>query len=489
MSPRNGPVETFGGTNDLRTSFKNGDPDVDELENLALQYAGRLLLRQEIPLDDITFKKLLSRKAFTPQPSMKKIYNRVKCLRCGNQTKHLFAEMPCQICRKNCLYCRKCIEMGRVMACQPLYAWTGIQPDWPTASDCLTWDGQLTTEQQHASNQLLRTLHAKDDMLVWAVCGSGKTEMLFACINEALSHGQRVCIATPRADVVRELLPRLEQAFSATVIQALYGGSVTRMPTAPFIISTTHQLLRFQDAFDLMIIDEIDAFPFHKDPSLPYAAKRAVKRSHTSIYLTATPRKEQQRLIKEKKLPHVFVPKRFHGHPLPVPKCCMCFDLRRALKQFLVPKKMIKWVKNRKNPDRQLLVFVPTIQMAEEVGNRLSQQLEINKMIMTGNNLQFVHAKDPHRKELVKQFRDKKIDILITTTILERGVTFPSVDVAVVDGGHEVFDQAALVQIAGRAGRSPADPDGEVVFFHDGKTKAMSQAIKAIIMMNKKAGF
>lgn len=51
------------------------------------------------------------------------------------------------------------------------------------------------------------------------------------------------------------------------------------------------------------------------------------------------------------------------------------------------------------------------------------------------------------------------------------------------------FDEAAIVQIAGRAGRSPADPTGEVLLFHDGKTNAMVQAIDSICLMNKRGGF
>ena len=68
-------------------------------------------------------------------------------------------------------------------------------------------------------------------------------------------------------------------------------------------------------------------------------------------------------------------------------------------------------------------------------------------------------------------------------------VTLPAIDVAVLNAGHHVFDEAALVQIAGRAGRSPEDPDGDVAFFHDGKTNAMVQAIQAIEAMNKRGGF
>src|SRR5690625_8008674 len=85
-------------------------------------------------------------------------------------------------------------------------------------------------------------------------------------------------------------------------------------------------------------------------------------------------------------------------------------------------------------------------------------------------------------------FRENKTHILLTMTILERGVTFPAIDVAVLDAGHIVFDEAALVQIAGRAGRSHLDPTGEVVFFHDGKTNGMYDAIDSIRSEERRVG-
>ncbi|GAE95069.1 ComF operon protein A [Gracilibacillus boraciitolerans JCM 21714] len=48
-----------------------------------------------------------------------------------------------------------------------------------------------------------------------------------------------------------------------------------------------------------------------------------------------------------------------------------------------------------------------------------------------------------------------------------------------MDAGHQVFDEAALVQIAGRAGRSPNDPTGNVIFIHQAKpSKSNKQSRK-----------
>src|SRR5699024_8442189 len=122
--------------------------------------------------------------------------------------------------------------------------------------------------------------------------------------------------------------------------------------------------------------------------------------------------------------------------------------------------------------DRQLLLFVPTVALVHSLASIYQ--------------VESVHAEDPGRKEKIMKFRRKELHTLVTTTILERGVTFPSVDVVVLDAGHDVFDEAALVQIAGRAGRSPDDPTGEVLYIHQGKTDAMVAAIQQIKMMNKK---
>ncbi|WP_369801952.1 DEAD/DEAH box helicase [Oceanobacillus sp. Castelsardo] len=371
-----------------------------------------------------------------------------------------------------------------------MYTWGGPPPNWPTYEQPCSWDGTLTQGQQQASNHMVQAIrNGEKEYLIWAVCGAGKTEMIFPAITETLQQGKRICIATPRADVVRELYPRLQKAFEEVPVQALYGGSETKDASAQLIIATTHQLLRFQHAFDVIIIDEIDAFPFNKDPSLPFSANRAKKQDSTMIYLTATPRKDHQRRIMKQSLPHTFVPVRFHGHPLPIPTTRICFSLKKDLDEYRFPKAFYKWLSKRENSKRQLLIFVPTIKLAEKMKDSLASILKKENIISSEKMLTSVHAEDIDREEKVIQFRQKKITVMVTTTILERGVTFPSVDVAIIDAGHVVFDEAALVQIAGRAGRSADDPNGEVIFFHDGKTEAMERAIASINKMNKRGGF
>ncbi|GGJ60569.1 DEAD/DEAH box helicase [Virgibacillus salexigens] len=460
------------------------------MEHVKLYCSGKLLLRNEIPLQESQFQTYLSQNLILPVPSIviKNMFIRI-CQRCGNQRKSLFAKTVYYDNYTVDYYCRKCIEMGKVTESKPLYRWNGKQPIWKKHKAACTWEGKLTSAQTVAANEVVQAVQNQKQLLIWVVCGAGKTEMLFHGIEEALRLGKRICIATPRADVVRELVPRMQTAFSSIDIQGLYGESKDKTGTSQIIISTTHQLIRFDQAFDVMIIDELDAFPFHADPSLPYVAKRATKLKSTTIYLTATPRRKQQFELTAKRLPHIFVAKRFHGYPLPVPSLKMCFPLRKDLSKNNLPRAFSQWLQKRERKERQLLIFLPTIELTERLVPKITGLCKCYRMISSHEQIAAVHASDQDRESKVNHFRNGKVKVLLTTTILERGVTFPSVDVVVIDAGHHVFDKAALVQIAGRAGRSASDPTGEVVFFHDGKTKAMNAAIQLIKTMNKRGGF
>ncbi|UDM31835.1 helicase-related protein [Lentilactobacillus laojiaonis] len=83
--------------------------------------------------------------------------------------------------------------------------------------------------------------------------------------------------------------------------------------------------------------------------------------------------------------------------------------------------------------------------------------------------------------------RDHEFKFLITTTILERGVTFPGIDVMVINADSEIFSTSALVQIAGRVGRSITRPTGEVLFIYEHLNKNIRQAQYQINLMNRKA--
>src|SRR5699024_5940787 len=164
-------------------------------------------------------------------------------------------------------------------------------------------------------------------------------------------------------------------------------------------------------------------------------------------YLTATPGKEHRYQMLRKKLQRIFIPLSFLGHPLPVPSMKMCISLQKYLRKGLPPKSFIQWLEGRKHPTSQLLLFDPTISLAEQLQQSFDHLLKQKQIVQQRSEVQTVHSQDTEREEKITAFREGQITVLLTTTILERGVTFPSIDVAVLDAGHDVFDEAALVQI------------------------------------------
>jgi len=399
------------------------------------------------------------------------------CVRCGNKDGTLFASFPCARCGDNCTYCRKCIMMGRVSACTSLISWIG--PPLGTDFDSsLVWSGSLSPGQKVASSKVVEAVVGNKEILVWAVCGAGKTEVLFEGIRQALASNKRVCIATPRTDVVLELAPRLQTVFPNIEVSALYGGSEDRHKYSPLTISTTHQLLRFYQAFDTLILDEVDAFPYTVDPMLQYAVQQARKTESSMIYLTATPNSKWQKECQLGKREYVTIPSRFHRYSLPVPKFVWCGNWQKLLKKNKLPQNALSWLKERLEKNKQALLFMPNILLMEKI-LPIIQQLH--------PKTESVHAEDPKRKEKVQAMRNKEIPLLLTTTILERGVTFPNIDVAVLGAEDRIFTESALVQIAGRVGRSAQYPKGDITFFHYGKTVQMVKARKQIMKMNEEA--
>ncbi|MDR7073160.1 DEAD/DEAH box helicase [Fictibacillus barbaricus] len=452
------------------------EQNFDYDEKLQQILFGKMLLLDEINLPLEIIHNHFERGYLKYNPGIRKNKYGWHCNRCGNEKDHLFASFSCFRCKsERCFYCRNCIMMGRVSMCTPLISWIGPDVKWDNVND-LVWEGELSKGQQVASDRFVEQVGKSGELLIWAVCGAGKTEVLFKGIETALKNGYRVCIATPRTDVVLELTPRLKAVFPNTCIASYYGGSEERDILAQLVISTTHQLFRFKQAFNIMIVDEVDAFPYSYDQTLQHAVLAAVKPHHFKLYLSATPSSKMK-----KEVPSVKIQMRFHGFPLPVPKIVWGGEWKKRLERGKLPPAFLKWLKLQASSGRRAMIFVPSVSIIEKVTELVRKHVEVK--------VDFVYAEDPLRKEKVEAFRKNEISILITTTILERGVTVPFLDVAIFGADHNVFSESALVQMAGRAGRKKEDHSGQVIFFHYGKSLSMIKAVKHIKEMNKEAGF
>ena len=425
-------------------------------------YLGRLFTEQELSHEERQQAKQI--------PSMKKEKEQLSCQRCGSQIEEEW-HLPI-----GAFYCRECLIMKRIRSDQKLYYFP--QECFPK-QDVLKWSGQLTPFQERVSQGLLQAVDKKEATLVHAVTGAGKTEMIYQVVAKVIDQGGAVCLASPRIDVCLELHKRLQNDF-ACEIALLHGESDPYFRT-PLVIATTHQLLKFYQAFDLLIVDEVDAFPYVDNPVLYHAVNNCVKETGLRIFLTATSTDELDRKVKQGELKRLSLPRRFHGNPLIVPKPIWLSHFNRYLEKNGLPPKLKLYIEKQRKTAYPLLIFASEIKKGEKLKEILQEKFPNEK-------IGFVSSITEDRLEQVQAFRDGKLSILISTTILERGVTFPRVDVFVVEANHQLFTKSSLVQIGGRVGRSMDRPTGELIFFHDGLNQSIKRAIKEIKQMNQEAG-
>lgn len=425
-------------------------------------YLGRLFTEKELTEEE--------RQVAVRLPAMRKEKGKLFCQRCNSL---ILEEWYLPI---GAYYCRECLLMKRVRSDQALYYFP--QEDFPK-QDVLKWRGQLTPFQEKVSEELLQAVDKQEPTLVHAVTGAGKTEMIYQVVAKVIDEGGAVCLASPRIDVCLELYKRLQNDFACD-IALLHGESEPYFRT-PLVIATTHQLLKFYHAFDLLIVDEVDAFPYVDNTMLYYAVKNSVKEDGLRIFLTATSTDELDRKVRTGELKRLSLPRRFHGNPLIIPKPVWLSDFNRYLEKSQLSTKLKTYIEKQRRTGYPLLIFASEIKKGEKLKEILKEQYP-------NENIGFVSSVTVDRLEQVQAFRDGELTILISTTILERGVTFPCVDVFVVEANHRLFTKSSLIQIGGRVGRSMDRPTGELLFFHDGLNVSIKKAIKEIKQMNKEAG-
>ena len=378
-------------------------------------------------------------------------YNSFVCPICGNTDIHSIGYLNGKS------YCRRCISFrGEEVERKPSY---------PQRAP-IHLEYELSPEQKELSDKLVDNYKKGIDSLVYAVCGSGKTEISLQIIQYTLNCGEKVAFAVPRRDVVIELHNRLKSIFNKNKVIALYGGH-TKEVEGDIVVLTTHQLFRYKKYFSLIVLDEIDAFPFKNNDVLKNIFFNSLCGHY--VMMSATPSKDVINFFKKENKDILRLDTRFHRHALPVPKIVIC----NSIMKYPV---LIKKVRQILKENKPIFIFAPTIESCESTYKFLSL------FFKNGN---YVHSKRDRRSEIINLFRKSRYIYLVTTSVLERGVTVKNLQVIVFNADHKVYDKGTLVQISGRVGRKVDAPEGEVIFIADRKTEDMEQARRDIIDSNK----
>lgn len=371
----------------------------------------------------------------------------MRCPRCQTTNPKYFAQINGRY------YCRRCIPFGRVYCDEELES-----QNFSTINKHVYYDLNYTLSpaQLRISKRLKENFELHKNSVIWAVCGSGKTELVYDSIAYALNHGLRVCITIPRKTLVEEIGERIRKQFVGIEPSLFYGGHQGDI-NAALVICTTHQLYRFHQCFDLLILDEIDAFPYRGDPLLKDLLFGAIKGNYIFMSATLDASEHQDAEV-------LILNRRYHLVDLSVPSWQFSFS-------GMWKRQVLYYLKKWKKPT---LIYVPRINDLA-LFNHWGQKWRYAT----------VSSKSKDVSEYIDKLRNNDLDFIVTTTLLERGVTIEDVQVIVLEANHVVYTKEVLLQIAGRVGRSPRHPTGEVIFLSSQKTKAIKECIQTINELNQ----
>ncbi|MTI00264.1 primosomal protein N' [Roseibium sp. RKSG952] len=230
----------------------------------------------------------------------------------------------------------------------------------------------LTASQQRAADQLIEAFDSGSAVsLIDGVTGSGKTEVYFEAIAEAIRRGKQALVLLPEIALTEQFLRRFEKRFGvypaewhseispknrARVWRGVASGDVRVV-----IGARSALFLPFSD-LGLIVVDEEHDTAFKQDDRVPYSARdMAVVRGHISrfpvILASATPSVESRVNADLNRYRHVLLPERATGAELPELKA---IDMRHdgpERGQWIAPQ-LLSAIKDAFGNGAQTLLFL-----------------------------------------------------------------------------------------------------------------------------------
>ena len=159
-----------------------------------------------------------------------------------------------------------------------------------------------------------------------------------------------------------------------------------------------------------------------------------------------------------------------------------------------------KWISNDEDSDimydfigkklsqgRQAYFIAPLIEESEKLAAKSTEELyeEVSKKLpMYRIGVLHGRMKNSEKGEIMKRFKNKELDILVSTTVIEVGVDVPNATIMVINNS-ERFGLSALHQLRGRVGRG----EYQSYCFLVSKTENATSKARLQIMEETQDGF
>ena len=148
---------------------------------------------------------------------------------------------------------------------------------------------------------------------------------------------------------------------------------------------------------------------------------------------------------------------------------------------------VIKFINKEILNNNQIFWVCPLINESKKVDHQsaVKKYQTLNKIF--GEKVDIIHGSmSKDKKDLVlKKFSEKKIDILVSTTVIEVGIDFPNANVIIIENANK-YGLTQLHQLRGRVGRGEKEATCILIF----KSNLSKNASKRItILKNSNDGF
>ena len=316
----------------------------------------------------------------------------------------------------------------------------------------------LTGAQKRVWGEIEQDLqsHAAMNRLVQGDVGSGKTILAFLALLMCAANGRQGCMMAPTevlANQHYEALLELTQRYGLCIRPALLTGSMTAAQKRKVyeqiasgsvnVAVGTHALIQekvvWQD-LALVVTDEQHRFGVRQRECLAGKGENA----HVLV-MSATPIPRTLAIVLYGDL-HVSLLDEMPKNRLPIKNCVVDPSFRKKAYAFL---------KARVQAGEQAYVICPMVEEGEMEGveNVLdySQKLKAALPDVRISPLQG-KMKASQKQEIMDDFAAHRLDILVSTTVIEVGINVPNATVMLVENA-ERFGLAQLHQLRGRVGR------------------------------------
>ena len=164
---------------------------------------------------------------------------------------------------------------------------------------------------------------------------------------------------------------------------------------------------------------------------------------------------------------------------------------RKKIETFAVNKSMEErinaFILKNLQEGRQAYVVCPLVEENEEINAQsVLETAEKYSKVLKSYKVEYLHGKmrQKEKEEIMQDFKDGKIDVLVSTTVIEVGVNVPNATLMIIENA-ERFGLAALHQLRGRVGRG--DKQSYCILKYQSTTQIAKQRME--IMQKTNDGF